>query len=102
MPLNDDFVCVINSRENRVARLNRGDLGAWHFSYAQTRMKLGSKKQEVLLDAAALLGPLVTAEERCSNFGRPLRILPSNSRGSTNVTKTAHLPFLSRWTVACF
>ena len=64
MPLNDDFVCVINIRENRVARLNRDDLGAWHFSYAQTRMKLGSKKQEVLLDAAALLGAQMTAEER--------------------------------------
>ena len=67
MPLNDNFVCVVNIRENRVARLNRDDLGAWHFSYAQTRMKFGSKKQEVLLDAAALLGAQVTAEERAAS-----------------------------------
>ena len=63
MPLNDNFVCVVNIRENRVARVDRDDLGAWHFCYGQTRLRLGSKKQEVLLDAAALLGPRLTGEE---------------------------------------
>jgi superfamily II DNA or RNA helicase len=63
MPLNDNFVCVVNIRENRVARLDRDDLGAWHFCYGQTRLRLGSKKQEVLLDATALLGPRLTREE---------------------------------------
>ena len=63
MPLNDNFVCVVNIRENRVARVDRDDLGAWHFCYGQTRLRLGSKKQEVLLDATALLGPRLTGEE---------------------------------------
>ena len=63
MPLNDNFVCVVNIRENRVARLDRDDLEAWHFCYGQTRLRLGSKKQEVLLDATALLGPRLTREE---------------------------------------
>ena len=27
MPLNDDFVCVVNIRENRVARFDRDNLG---------------------------------------------------------------------------
>jgi hypothetical protein len=63
MPLNDNFVCVVNLRENRVARLDRDDLGAWHFCYGPTRLRLGSKKQEVLLDATALLGPRLTREE---------------------------------------
>jgi superfamily II DNA or RNA helicase len=63
MPLNDSFVCVVDIRENRVARVDRDDLGAWHFCYGQTRLRLGSKKQEVLLDATALLGPRLTGEE---------------------------------------
>ena len=63
MPLNDHFVCVVNIRENRVARLDRDELGAWHFCHGQTRLRLGSKKQEVLLDATALLGPRLTGEE---------------------------------------
>ena len=63
MPLNDNFVCVVDIRENRVARVDRDDLGAWHFCYGQTRLRLGSKKQEVLLDATALLGPRLTGEE---------------------------------------
>jgi superfamily II DNA or RNA helicase len=63
MPLNDNFVCVVNIRENRVARVDRDDLGAWHFCYGQPRLRLGSKKQEVLLDATALLGPRLTEQE---------------------------------------
>jgi hypothetical protein len=63
MPLNNHFVCVVNIRENRVARVDRDDLGAWHFCHGQTRLRLGSKKQEVLLDATALLGPRLTGEE---------------------------------------
>ncbi|HOC54051.1 MAG TPA: DEAD/DEAH box helicase [Verrucomicrobiota bacterium] len=63
MPLNDNFACVVNVRENRVARLDRDDLGAWHYSYGPARMRLGSKKQEALLDATALLRPQLTQPE---------------------------------------
>ena len=63
MPLDNNFVCVADIRENRVARLDREDLGAWRFSYGQTHMRLGSKKQEALLDATALLAPKLTREE---------------------------------------
>ena len=71
MPLNDNFVCVVNVRENRVARLDRDDLGAWHYSYGQTRMRLGSKKQEALSDASALLRPHLTQEELAQASSHP-------------------------------
>ena len=63
MPLNDSFVCAVNIRENRVARLDKDELGAWHFSYGPTRMRLGSRKQEALLDATALLQSRLNEEE---------------------------------------
>lgn len=63
MPLNDNFVCVVNIRENRVARLDRDELGVWRFSYGSTRMRLGSRKQEALLDATALLQSFLSDED---------------------------------------
>lgn len=71
MPLNDGFVCVVNIRENRVARLDRDDLGRWHFSYGSIRMRLGNRKQEVLLDATALLQSNLSDEDAQRAASRP-------------------------------
>jgi superfamily II DNA or RNA helicase len=63
MPLNDGFVCVVNVRENRVARLDRDELGRMRFSLGATRMRLGDRKQEALLDATELLRSNLSDEE---------------------------------------
>ena len=63
MPLNDSFVCVVDARENRVARLDRDELGRWRFSYGPVRMRLGSRKQEALSDATALLQSNLSDED---------------------------------------
>ncbi|WP_198097186.1 hypothetical protein, partial [Clostridioides difficile] len=63
MPLNDGFVCVVNIRENRVARLIRDELGRWRFSYGPVRMRLGNRKQEALSDATALLRSNLSDED---------------------------------------
>lgn len=63
MPLNDGFVCVVNVRENRVARLDRDELGRMRFSFGATRMRLENRKQEALLDATELLRSNLSEEE---------------------------------------
>jgi len=63
MPLNDSFICVVSIRENRVARLDRDELGRWRFSCGPVRMRLGNRKQEALLDATALLRSNSSDEE---------------------------------------
>lgn len=71
MPLNDGFVCVVDVRENRVARLDRDGLGRWRFSYAAARMRLGNRKQEALLDATALLQSSLSKEDLQSVVSSP-------------------------------
>ena len=63
MPLNDNFVSVVNIRANRVARLDRDELGRWCFSFGAARMRLGNRKAEALLDATALLRSKLSDEE---------------------------------------
>lgn len=63
MPLNDGFVCVVNVGENRVARLDRDELGRWRFSFGATRIRLGNRKQEALSDATELLRSNLSDEE---------------------------------------
>lgn len=64
MPLNDSFVCILNIRENRIARLDRDELGRWRFSYGLVRMRLGNRKQEALADATELLRTKLSDEDR--------------------------------------
>ncbi len=64
MPLNDSFVCVVNIRENRIARLDRDELGRWRFSHGPVRMRLGNRKQEALADATELLRTRLSDEDR--------------------------------------
>ncbi len=71
MPLNDSFVCVVNIRENRIARLDRDELGRWRFSYGPVRMRLGNRKQEALADATELLRTRLSDEDRQRAASRP-------------------------------
>ncbi len=71
MPLNDGFVCVVDIRENRVARLDRDELGRWRFSFGSIRMRLGNRKGEALLDATALLRSNLSNEDLQRVASRP-------------------------------
>lgn len=71
MPLEKHFVCVVSVQENRIARVERDELGVWRFSLGKTRMKLGSKRRDVLLRATDALLPLITAAEKARLAGNP-------------------------------
>lgn len=71
MPLNESFVCVVDIRENRIARVDRDELGTWRFSYGPERIRLSNRKQEALLDATELLRSRLSDEDRQRAASRP-------------------------------
>lgn len=64
MPLEKQFVCVVNLRDHRIARLVRDDLGVWHFFFGKVHSRLGSKKQEALRAGTDHLLAHLTEDEK--------------------------------------
>ena len=91
MPLNDGYVCVVNLRENRVARLDRDELGRWRLTYDSIRMRLGNRKQEALLDAAALLQSNLSDEDLQRVASHPEGGLPPTEE-QTSLLRQYQLP----------
>ncbi len=90
MPLNESFVCVVNIRENRIARVDRDELGTWRFSYGPARIRLSNRKQEALLDATELLRSRLSNED--------LQRLASHPKGD-GLPTDEHVSLLRRYQI---
>lgn len=71
MPINQQYVCVIDIKANKVARVVRDDLGSWHFFLGKVHQRLGAKKQEALQAATWALLPHLTEPERTRLASKP-------------------------------
>jgi superfamily II DNA or RNA helicase len=69
--MDKQFVCVVDSKAGRIARLSRDDLGDWHLNFASTHVRLGGSKQTAIFSATQALLPLLLPEERVRVSSQP-------------------------------
>lgn len=71
-PLEKYFICVIETKIWRFARLSRDDMGDWHFDLGTTHIRLGGKKQDAIFAATKALMPLLAEEEYARVTSKPI------------------------------